>query len=328
MQFKQTKTWQSKSTQDWASAAIKTSDEIFLDSTTNTDSRLLSRIFQKSVGSRVFFGSLFFWAAVYFIFVVGGITSSEQLSSAESTMNNNNNNDLKQIGVTNMQNEYLISNEERGHWMLSLLHSLITVLLSGYLLFRPVHTPRTSTLSTLEVNNQPLRGMDILKQWWVPTNASLPNMVAVLSFSASYFVVDTAFILSDVGYVIHHGITLACFLISTVTGRYVCLVLLHLFFAECGNVAFIAEHVFYQDGAWGMYVTCWFALTRILWVIAIVKYQWMPMFFIETYRYDRKWCIDLLIFLPSFFLCLGSVTYACMFLKHEMFGQDFIVVHD
>jgi hypothetical protein len=124
-----------------------------------------------------------------------------------------------------------------------------------------------------------------------------------------------------------HSISLCCFGISSITNKYVQLVIFHLFFAEIGNVAFISEHVFYKDGAWGIYVTVWFALSRIAWVICIIFYQWKPMLFSHDYPRPLK-CIDIVLFVPSLLLCLGSLTYSFLFLQHELgYGMgDYIIV--
>ena len=220
---------------------------------------------------------LFQRSSIYYLFVAGQ-------SSAVTAESSNN--------------EYIITQEERGHWMLSLLHSWITVTAAFYLLY---HRKKNS---------------NVFNEWWTPQNKELPNYVALISFSSSYYIIDTMFILNDAGYLIHHGITVLSFSISGCTGKYVQLVMFHLFFAEIGNIAFISEHVFYKDGAWGIYVTTWFAMTRILWIVMIVNYQWRPMFFSKKYP---SWkCLDVMIFVPSLLLCGGSLTYSFLFLQHEL----------
>ena len=125
------------------------------------------------------------------------------------------------------------------------------------------------------------------------------------------------------------SISLCCFAISACSGKYVQLVVFHLFFAELGNVAFISEHVLYKDGAWGLYVTMWFALTRVAWVVAIVLYQWRPMLYATEYPRPLR-CVDLILFLPSLLLCMGSLTYSFMFLQHELgYGMgNYVIVRD
>ena len=166
-------------------------------------------------------------------------------------------------------------------------------------------------------------------QWWKRSNDSLPMHVVLVSFSASYFLIDTVFVLSEIGYVVHHGVSLLCFAISSFSGKVIELVIFHLFFAEIGNVAFIAEHVLYKDGAWGVYVTTWFTLTRILWFVGIVRYQWHPMLFSKEFPRPLRF-VHVITFLPSLLLSMGSLTYAFMFLRHELgYGHaGYVVVQD
>ena len=207
--------WRSLDT--WASAAIKTSDELLQETATGTSPAASNarHFYHASLGTRTFLLSLLFWSSVYFIFVHGTTTTTTTSSPLVT--------DVQPIG-----SEYRISSEEQGHWTLSFIHSVATVAVAGVLLYR---SPEKL-------------------QWWRLPNAKQPEMVALVGFSASYFLIDTAFVLNEVGYVLHHGISLGCFAISMGSGRFVQLVVFHLFFAEVGNVAFIAEHVFYRDGAW------------------------------------------------------------------------------
>ena len=171
---------------NWAAAAIKTSEELYNEAKPSRLSRhppptdhdasapfsitTLLTTFHHSLATRIFFLSLFFWSAVYFVFVKGG-SADEFSTSVESSV------------VSSASSEYSISEEERGHWALSLLHSIVTVLGSGYLLSESTEK----------------------RKWWALANDHRPEMVALVAFSASYFLIDTAFVLSEIGYVIHHG---------------------------------------------------------------------------------------------------------------------------
>jgi hypothetical protein len=173
---------------EWAAAAIKTSEEIYNEakqpsrfsrnppptdhnaSATFSIATLHATLHQ-SLATRIFFLSLFFWSAVYFVFVKGG-SADEFSTSVESS-----------VVTSASSSEYSITDEERGHWALSLLHSIVTVLGSGYLLSQSTEK----------------------RKWWALANDQRPEMVALVAFSASYFLIDTAFVLSEIGYVIHHG---------------------------------------------------------------------------------------------------------------------------
>jgi hypothetical protein len=168
---------------NWTSAAIKTSEEILHEARSQKKNNLnhqfsiqtIYQLVQKSIGSRVFLMSLLFWSGVYFTLVKGGYEDSiSSVTDTESV-------ESKTIGVKS--SEYTISDEERGHWSLSLLHSLVTVICSFCLL----HSSNEK------------------RKWWKLSNDQQPFMVALVSFSASYFLIDTAFVMSEVGYVIHHG---------------------------------------------------------------------------------------------------------------------------
>ena len=139
----------------------------------------------------------------------------------------------KDYGIDDMtpnmaKSEYDISADRRGHWALSFCHSLIALVGSSVTLYRSWGVP-----------------------WWKCPNTAHPQMVMLVAFSGrSLFLVDSNFVLSEVGYLVHHLVSLACFSVAHVWAVHQARVR-SLVFAELGNIAFIAEHIFYVDGAWG-----------------------------------------------------------------------------
>ena len=253
------------------------------------------RLWQRSLSVRVFSASLALWAGLYFI-VVGYHHSGIMTEGLVPA---------KDYGIDDMtpnmaKSEYDISADRRGHWALSFCHSLIALVGSSVTLYRSWGVP-----------------------WWKYPNTAHPQMVMLVAFSGSYFLVDSNFVLSEVGYLVHHLVSLACFLVSLTSGQYIKLVCVHLFFAELGNIAFIAEHIFYVDGAWGRGVTIWFCVSRFAWVGAILIVQWVPMCCRrgkgQTFAHWK--CVDVFAFVPSLLMCTGSLVYAFKFLEHEMGWQ-------
>jgi len=294
---------------DWTPATVSSSQEYFLqrkhvemvtrNSANGTHvppsqafARDVLRLWQRSLSLRVFSGSLALWAGLYFL-VVGyhhsGIMEDGLVPAKDYVVD--------EMTPAGSKSEYDISSDRRGHWALSLCHSVIALAGSTLVLVRSWGVP-----------------------WWAHPNTEHPQMVMLVAFSGSYFLVDSNFVLSEVGYLIHHIMSLACFLISLMSGRYIKLVCIHLFYAELGNIAFISEHVFYSDGAWGRWVTLWFCLSRFAWVGAIMLVQWLPMCCKrQKGQVFAQWTIvDLLAFIPSLLMCTGSSAYAFKFLEHEL----------
>ena len=250
------------------------------------------RLWQRSLSLRVFSASLALWAGLYFIvvgfhhsnLVGGGLVPAKDYGVDDTTPG---------LG----KSEYDIGADRRGHWALSLCHSAVALAGSTHVLLRSWNMP-----------------------WWKYPNTAHPRMVVLVAFSGSYFLVDSNFVLSEVGYLVHHLVSLTCFLVSLMSGQYIKLVCVHLFFAELGNIAFIAEHIFYVDGAWGRWVTLWFCASRFAWVGAIMMVQWVPMCCRRRRGQEFatwKW-VDVFAFVPSLMMCLGSLVYAFKFLEHEM----------
>ena len=120
----------------WSSAAIKTSNEI-LQETRSSNSSILFH--GGSVGIRAFLSCLFFWCSIYFIFVRDQKFTENLRSSAGDTISAES---VRSSSSTSLQtSEYDISDNERGHWSVSFIHSFFTVIIAGYLLVRLYYFP-------------------------------------------------------------------------------------------------------------------------------------------------------------------------------------------
>ena len=115
---------------EWSSAAIKTSNEI-LQETRSSNSSILFH--GGSVGIRAFLSCLFFWCSIYFIFVRDQKFTENLRSSAGDTISAES---VRSSLSSSETSEYDISDNERGHWSVSFIHSFFTVIIAGYLLVR------------------------------------------------------------------------------------------------------------------------------------------------------------------------------------------------
>jgi hypothetical protein len=157
--------------------------------------------------------------------------------------------------------------------------------------------------------------------WWFGPNSQKPYQVALMIFASSYMVTSFMYFTEEWFIFAYNMLCLVFFLSSLISGKYIQLVVTHLFFMELGSFLWSAEHLYmgeHGEGFSGM-VGIWLVLTRLAWCYWCHKYVIKPFREGIVVPMETRWSwFDYLAFYASIFIVITCTIYGFLHLIVEL----------
>jgi hypothetical protein len=184
------------------------------------------------------------------------------------------------------------------YWEMSFLHSIIC-LIAIFFIYKHLHAK-------------------IRFAWWFGANEQKPYQVSLMLFSTLYLAFNFQFY-EDWPVIFYNGFCIAFFLYSIFAGKYIQLLVTHLFFSELGSLVWSGESIIHARGAWAGLVGVWLCLTRLAWCYWCYKYVFRPYRDNVVVAQNQPWgCLDYTSFYTSIFICITCLLYGAVHLLVEI----------
>ena len=157
--------------------------------------------------------------------------------------------------------------------------------------------------------------------WWFGPNSQKPYQVALMIFASSYICTGLVYFHEEWFVLAYDGFCVLFFLSSLVTGKYIQLVVTHLFFMEAGSFLWSAEHLYMGEDGEGFsgLVGFWLVATRLAWCYWCYKYVVKPFREGVVVPIDAKWgWFDYLAYYASIFIVITCTAYGFLHLIVEL----------